>query len=186
MIMRKVNIVGLGYGWDDAPYNDGKVWGITSLILRRPEVDMVIDMNVYDDMRWGEVEKEHNDRTLELCEKNKVKYVGLHNYPIERVQKNIPTDYFTSTVDYAIALAVHMNFDEIHLYGINMTFGEEYEYQKAGADFWCGVAMGRRIKLVVHSKGSSIMIARDGMMYGYDVFQQRQVIACPVKPYEGG
>jgi len=142
---------------------------------------MVIDMNVYDDMRWGEVEKKHNDRVLELCKEKKIKYVGLHNYPLERVQKSIPTDYFTSTVDYAIALAIHMNFDEIHLYGINMTFGTEYEYQKPGADFWCGVALGRRIKLVVHGEGSSIMVARDGLMYGYDRMQERQVVVCPVK-----
>lgn len=183
--MRRVNIIGLGYGWRDAPYNDGEVWGITSLVLKRPEVDMVIDMNVYDDLRWGEVEKEKNDSVLVLCEKNEIEYVGLHNYPIGKIQKSFPTDYFTSTIDYAISLALHMNFDEIYLYGVNLAFGTDYEYLKAGADFWCGVAMGRNVKLVVHGEHSAIMVTHDGMMYGYDVFQQRQIVSCPVEVRKG-
>ena len=186
--MRRVNIVGTGFGWKDAPYDKGKVWSITSLILSRPEVDMVIDMNVYDDLRWGEVEKEHNDRVLHICSMENIKYVGLNNYPLDRVRKSFPDiDYFTSTVSYAIALAIHMNFDEIHLYGINMTFGTEYAQQKACADFWCGVALGRRIKIIAHGDGCSIMRAFDGMMYGYDIPQKNQVIADGVrlKPVSG-
>ena len=176
--MRKVNIVGTGFGWKDAPYDDGKVWSITSLVLSRPEVDLVIDMNVYDDLRWGEIEKEHNDRVLDLCANKNIPYIGLKNYPLDRVRKSFPDiDYFTSTVSYALALAVHKNFDEIHTYGINMTFGEEYAYQKPCADFWCGVAMGRRIKIVAHGEGCSLMRAHDGMMYGYDIPQKNQVFA---------
>ena len=168
----KCNIIGKGYGWQAAPAISDQfdTWGITQLMLERP-VDLVIDMNVYADLRWGEIERDENDEVKARCEKENVPYVGLENYPIEDIINFFKTDYFSNTVDYAIALAIYKGYKEIKLYGVIMAFGSEYAYQKPGVDFWCGMAKGKGVDVKVHGLRSSIMKTKDGLLYGYDFHQ---------------
>lgn len=132
----------------------------------------MIDMNVYEDGRWGECEKLGAVKSRELALQSGVPYVDLQTYPREEIVGYFGTDYFSNTVDYAIALAVYQKYTDINLYGVNMAFGSEYAYQKAGVDYWCGQAMGRGIKVKVFSKLSTIMKTRNGLMYGYDIPQR--------------
>jgi hypothetical protein len=170
--MSSVNIIGKGRGWEEAPI-DGENWGITQLLLRRP-VDLVIDMNVYDDMRWGENEWHENQRVMRICSDQGILYYGLQNYPIDTIIREFRTDYFTNTVDYALALAIYLGHTEIHLYGVSMATGTEYAYQKPGVDFWCGVALGRGARIIVHGEQSTILKSRDGLVYGYGTPQKRE------------
>lgn len=167
---KSVNIIGKGSTWVDAPY-DGESWGITQLYLRRP-VSLVIDMNVYDDGRWGEQERKEADKVRKLCSENGVPYIDLHNYPFFEIVKRFDTDYFSSTVDYAVALALYRGYDDIHLYGVTLTISD-YSRLKCGCDFWCGYAKGLGAKVTVHGE-SSVMKTIDGLVYGYDI-QQGQV-----------
>ena len=164
-----MNIIGKGKGWEDAPM-DGESWGITQLILRRP-VNRVVDMNDY--ALWGEREAKEAELARQEALKLDVEYVDLHNYPLKAVIQRFGTDYFSSTVDYAIALALHEGQTEIDLYGVNMANPGEYAYQKPGADFWCGVAIGMGVKLKVHGQWSSLMRTQDNMLYGYGTKQSR-------------
>ena len=168
-----INIVGKGSGWELAPSvgNEYDTWGITQLLLRRP-VDLVIDMNVYDDMRWGLHEKKENDEVRKQCASDKIPYIGLKEYPLDEIVDKFETDYFGSTADYAIALAIHKGYDEINLYGVNMFGGDEYAYQKPSVDFWCGYAKGKGIKLSVFGKLCNIMRTRNNIIYGYDTKQR--------------
>ena len=174
--MKKLTIIGTGYGWENAPHGDDlEVWGITYLPTLRKDVNNVIDMNVYDDLRWGRFEQERNERVIDWCEENDVPYICLDNYPIDEIEKHFCVDYFSNTVDYALALGIYKGFKEIHLYGVNVTHDSEYAYQKPGIDFWCGVAIGRGIKVVIPGKKSAIMKTSDGLMYGYDRKQKQQL-----------
>lgn len=166
----KVNIIGRGNGWEDAP-RDELSWGITLINLSRP-VDLVIDMNVYEDNRWGKLEKEGAVKSRQLAGENKVPYIDLTSYPIKEITEYFKTDYFSNTVDYALALAVYKGFQEINLYGINMTARSEYLYQKPGLEFWIGQAMGREIKIKVHGGGSLLLRTNGGVMYGYGTPQK--------------
>jgi hypothetical protein len=161
---KAVNIIGKGKTWVDAP-REGEAWGITQLYLRRP-VSLVIDMNRYDDGRWGPQEKAEADKVLAMCALNGVPYIGLHNYPIDEVMARYETDYFSSTVDYAIALALFRGYDELHLYGITMSIAD-YSKLKCGCDFWCGYAKGLGAKVIVHGE-TTVMKTTDGKVYGYD------------------
>ena len=163
----KVNIIGKGAGWGDAPMNEYS-WGITQLYLWRP-TDLVIDMNVYYDNRWGATENDHANLTRKLCEEKGVEYVDLGNYPIKEIMHKFDTDYFSSTVDYAIALAIYREYKEIHLYGVSMLMGDYYDI-KCGCDFWCGYAKGLGINLTVHGV-TRVMKTKDGLVYGYDTKQ---------------
>ena len=73
-------------------------------------------------------------------------------------------EYGTSTVAYAIALATWFEYDEIHMYGIDMESNTEYIYQRDCVAFWTGLALGRGIKVVQHS-GEGMY---DVPLYGYD------------------
>ena len=167
-----VNIIGKGLGWETAPTlsTEYETWGLTQLLLRRP-VNLVIDMNVYDNMRWGINEKEENDKVKKLCPLMNIQYYGLENYPLTEVIDYFQTDYFNSTIDYALALAIYKQANSIHLYGINLTQGTEYKHQKPGVEFWCGIAKGKGIK-VTTQEPTAILKTHDGLLYGYDTKQR--------------
>ena len=171
----KVTIVGKGKGWLDAPFDQSPLWGITQLILHRP-CDLVIDMNVYDDGRWGDEELREAIAAKQLASMNRIEYISLDNYPLTQIINKFDTDYFSSTVDYAIALALFRGFDEIDLYGVNMENGTEYQYQKAGVDFWLGVAKGSGADVRVFGEHSTALRTRDSKLYGYDIPQQIKIL----------
>ena len=167
----RLNIIGKSRTWVDAPYDDTPTWGITQLYLKR-NVTMVIDMNVYDDGRWGELEKKEAEAVRGLCACNGVTVVDLESYPITDVIERFDTDYFSSTVDYAIALALYKGYTDIHLYGCTMSADTDYYKHKCGCDFWCGYAKGIGAKVTVHG-ATTIMKTVDGLIYGYDRPQDR-------------
>lgn len=166
-----VSIVGLGMGWEYTPINDNDIWGITHAALKGLPFDLIIDMNAYDDLRWGKKQESLNNKVLRKCRVDDIPYVCLDNYPIKEIIEHFDTDYFNSTIDYAIALAILRGYVSIDLYGVNLVHGSEYEYQKPGASFWCGYAKGRDIDIKVHGKMSVLMKTKDGLVYGYDVKQ---------------
>lgn len=67
-------------------------------------------------------------------------------YPIEKVWKyEGHAPYFTCTPAYMIAYAIYQGYDEIHLYGLDLTINEEYQKQKACVEFWIAVALEKGI-----------------------------------------
>lgn len=164
----KVVIVGKGKGCADAPL-EGEVWGICQC-LRRRIFARIIDMNDYS--LWGQTEAIADKLSRQAAKKNNVPYTDLTNYPLQEVIAYFGVDYFTNTVDYALALAIYEGFSEIDIYGVNMTFGSEYEFEKPGVEFWIGQALGRDIKIKVHGETSTILKTRDGLIYGYGTKQK--------------
>jgi hypothetical protein len=159
----KVVIVGKGKGCADAPL-EGETWGICQC-LRRRIFKRIIDMNDYS--LWGATEAKADKLSRQAAAKNGIPYVDLTNYPIKEVVSYFGVDYFTNTVDYALALAIYEGFTEIDLYGVNMAWESEYEFEKPGVEFWTGQAMGRGIKVTVFGRESTILKTRDGLLYGY-------------------
>jgi len=146
-------------------------WGITLTNLNR-KVDLVIDMNVYEDGRWGEDERRLYHKSKSLAFADNIPYIDLDSYPLDAIINNFQTDYFTNTVDYALALAIYQGYTVINLYGINMASPSEYAYQKPGCEYWIGQAMGRGIKVSIQRQYSSLLIAPDCKLYGYDTPQK--------------
>ncbi len=168
----KIVIVGKGRGWEDSPLqgNGCEIWGITQLILMR-DVDLVIDMNDYSKNRWGATENLHAIISRNKAKHENVPYIDLLNYPLKEIIHDFKTDYFTSTVAFAVALAIYRGATEIDLYGVTMEVESEYHYQKPCVDFWCGYAKGRGIKVTSHGEHTTIMKSHDGKVYGYDTLQ---------------
>ena len=74
-------------------------------------------------------------------------------YPLNEIISTFPTakQYFTSSVAYALALAVYQGYKIIEVYGIEMETGTEYSHQRTGVAYWCGFAEGQGIFVDYHS-----------------------------------
>jgi hypothetical protein len=165
----KVSIIGKGRY--EGPYPlEGDIWGITQTIINH-QVTKVIDMNDYT--LWGEREAEDAGMARLMAYHNNIPYIDRNNYPLKDVIEHFGTDYFSNTVDYALALAIWEGYQEIDIYGVNMETDTEYAYQKPGVEFWVGVALGRGIKVNVHGQYSTIMKTKDGLLYGYGTPQAK-------------
>lgn len=104
-------------------------------------------------------------------------FEGVDNcvaYPIEEVTSELfaglllrgdaAHDFFTSSADYMLALAIVEGFERIELYGVEMRGGTEYRYQREGCAFFIGQAIARGIEVW---RPSNSVLLRNGR-YGYD------------------
>jgi hypothetical protein len=61
----------------------------------------------------------------------------------------VPQRVFTSSFDYMMALAIYEGVERIRLIGVEMESETEYGYQRPGMGFWLGVAVARRIEVLL-------------------------------------
>jgi len=96
-------------------------------------------------------------------------------YPLVDVAKDLfgerllkggePTYVFGSSIDYMMALAIHMRPKQIELYGIEMGSSTEYRYQRESMALMIGMALSRGIKVIVPD--DSILLVKT-KLYGYE------------------
>lgn len=70
---------------------------------------------------------------------------------------------FRTSVSYCVALAILQGYEQIDTYGIEMT-NNEYKGQVSNFAFWVGLAVGRGVKVNLHSSRGTF----DGPLYGYE------------------
>lgn len=71
-------------------------------------------------------------------------------YPREEIVRDIVTlDYFTSTIAFMLALAIHKSYQEIHIYGVDMNGDTEYVHERPCVEFYIGIAIARGVKVVI-------------------------------------
>lgn len=100
--------------------------------------------NVKDRDHWGWLKQKHG------------KPIYMHNvdpdvpdsvkYPLEGIIEKFQTRYFRATICYAIALALYQGYEEIHIWGVELSTHAEFKSQRDCFIFWNGVANGK-IKL---------------------------------------
>jgi hypothetical protein len=88
-------------------------------------------------------------------------------YPLQEVidKLNCEAKMFSSTMGYAIALGLFMEYDEISIYGIEVASGTEYQYQRDGLAYWVGFAQGKMGKKFIRKCGQ---FAFEQPLYGYE------------------
>jgi len=98
-------------------------------------------------------------------------------FPLKKINENYLSSLtwegerlknFKATISYAIALALYEGAEEIHIYGIELVHTAEYRRQQANFSFWTGVAVGRKIKVVLHCSRGTF----DGALYGYEDYME--------------
>ena len=77
-------------------------------------------------------------------------------------QKN--REVYESSMDFAVALAVHLGYETIKIYGVECEADTEYLRQREGLKFWTGYVLGRGMWLETYS-GDAMF---DRPVYGYE------------------
>lgn len=152
--MKKVAIVGTGTETRDlAPWNDPEfdIWvfneaGSSEWCKR---FDAVFQMHK-PDIYKGHNTKDPNHWQWLQEKRGKPIYMQEFDpevpdsviYPLEDAKGLAEHSYLSSTVTYAIALALLQGRPEIHIYGIELSM-TEYQYQAECIRFWVGLAIGK-------------------------------------------
>ncbi len=175
----KVAILGFVQHYKLAPFDDPsfEIWGLNELYQFIPRWD-----------RWFEVHERtvyENDRnrTSEHIAKLRAMttpvYMQRHwddipasvEYPLQAICKMFPNPcpearpYLTNSITYMILLAIAEGFQEIHLYGIDMSHSSEYSVQRPSCEWAIGVAQGRGIKVYLPSESD---LLKTIFLYGYE------------------
>lgn len=74
--------------------------------------------------------------------------------------------YSASSAGWMLGLALLEGFPEIHMYGFSMQSDTEYQYQRCNGEFWLGVAIGRKTKIVLPDPCN--LLTASGL-YGWEV-----------------
>ncbi len=159
----KVQIMATGSGWELAPAKTDKIiyvlndyiymekYGITPDILfimdvldEKPQI--VSGINSLED-----VVKRINDMGVTLVAPFQYEEIPTSEaFPLEECVKEFGMPYFTNTISYMIAYAMLKGAKEIELFGVNQASSSEYFYEKAGVEYWLGIANGRGLKITIN------------------------------------
>lgn len=154
----KVAIVGLWSGTHDlAPWDDPRweKWGL-AWDAYAPRMDRVFE--IHDARQWKDyAPKDYIERLsmmprLHLQEAHP-ELPAATVYPLAEVADSVG-DYFSSSIAYLTALAIHEGAEEIGLWGVAMEGHDEYGYQRPNMEYLVGLARGRGIKVHVPEQSS--------------------------------
>lgn len=185
---RKIAILGFGDTVRDAPVDDPswELWAMNGFWraaeadhgIKAPEERYALwfDMHTvaftraygkaagFGDAQERWLEKEHPFPVLMLD--SDPAFPSVAPFPIEDVVAKLGKDYFTSSVAYALALAISMDdVAEIALFGIDLVHNSEYAEQRPCAEYWIGRADGLGIKVVIHEDSA---LLKQRFRYGYE------------------
>ena len=188
---KSVAILGFAPTWKDAPFDDPSVqiWTVNSLNQYTSRVDRVFELHQLDTIkRMAKEGIVRNDTHLkdhvEWLQKNKdipvymiCEYPDVPmavTYPIEEIvlKFGLPRagdgevdPYFTNSISYMIALAIHEGFERIYIYGVDMACHTEYGSQRPSCEYYIGIAKGMGIEVIMPAESD---LLKSKYMYGYE------------------
>lgn len=170
---KKVCICGMSPSFEEAKrfFNtDVEIWTLNQMYIISREIE-------FHASKWFDL------HTLEEICSYKGRFEWLaerHNFPVymQREFTGIPNSvefpkgeltarfgrYFTSSIAWLIAFAIHTEYKEINLVGVDM-IEDEYIEQRPGCEYFIGLARGMRI--VVNISETSAL-CKSNRLYGYD------------------
>lgn len=186
--MKKVAIIGYASNWKEAPFGDPdcEIWiqNIAEILKSGfPRFDKVFDIHT---IAVIEAEAKNEPAGLEYVKANNIPVYmqektalisGSVRFPLYELSEEffpwsnkLEDVYWTSTTQMMIALAISQGFQEIGIYGIDMSDSVEYRSQRRGCEYMLGVAIGRGI---VVRRSSSSPILRSKFVYGYEIVKEK-------------
>ncbi|MHC4338299.1 MAG: hypothetical protein ACYSTG_10215, partial [Planctomycetota bacterium] len=113
---------------------------------------------------WEWLQQDHGDKTIWMLERDE-RVPNSKRYPLDDVLTLVPYPYLRSTPAQALALAIHLGYKHIALYGSELSSNTEYGYQAINYAFWIGFAHGRGIDLDLQCWQKEFY---DQPIYGYE------------------
>jgi len=149
--MKTVIFVGMLGAYEQDP-GDAEVWGCSYCFKHQHNLTRNFYMDNLEKARPDKrslMTQAMNELKIPFYTQEEVPEIPTSiEYPIEAVVKDLGSDYFTSTMCYMMALAIHEKFEKIIVHRFHsMPHSSEYFHQKSAFDFWEGFAKGRGIKI---------------------------------------
>lgn len=85
-------------------------------------------------------------------------------YPLDTIVERFGS-YFTNTVSWMMALAIHEHASHIHVYGVDMAADTEYGTQRPSCEYFLGLARGIGIDIYVPPQADLLKSYR---LYGFE------------------
>ena len=140
---------------------DTEVWGLNNVFLK-PEVK---GKRIDKLFAFDPLEADYISAMKQVAPIISWQDYADEKYPLDEIVKEFGTEFFTNTICYMIALAIHQSYDKLKIYGVDMPIGSEYINEKGGIEYWLGVAQDRGIKLEI-APGSQLLRTVNGQIYG--------------------
>jgi len=107
-------------------------------------------------------------------------YPGSVDYPLEQVVQYIGVPYLNTTPAYALAYAIYLGIQEIHIYGCDYTYPNQVLFEKGRACFeWLmgfAFAKGIELKMGPNTSLMDVCLPPEQKFYGYSDFVRADVI----------
>lgn len=161
-----------------------EVWGINTA-YRAFSCDRIWVMDDLCNIKRDYPEWYAELKTVEIpivtCREDKG-VAGAVAYPLDEVLKSVHDDYFSTSVAYAIAYAIHIKVEILFLFGIDFWYPDASitESGLGGVSYWLGVARERGMKYQIPNTSTLLdanlvrEVKIDGkteakrLLYGYD------------------
>jgi len=146
-----------------------EVWGINHMGKILKNLDMIVCM---DDLRREQ--PRYTDMLLRdipiLTSTAYPEFPTSISYPVSEVVQDIGWMYFTNSVVYAVAYAIHKKFKRISLYGCDFHYPgiDRSEEARANCEFMLGIAHARGITIEVCPGSTTMDMNKKTIFYGYD------------------
>lgn len=161
---------------DLAPFNDAawEIWGVSNVYSTIPKWDRWFELH---DLETRKNEKEYPGHYDWLKKQTNPVYMqqrheeipGSIEYPKQAILNEFGT-YFTNSVSYMLALAIHEGAEEIGIYGVDMAVQEisghsEYAHQRPSCEYFVGLARGKGIKVEIPKESDLLKTEK---LYAYE------------------
>lgn len=174
--LRKIALIGGGNTHRFAPWHDD-TWEIWSHASARKfcqrEADVLFDL--HPKALWSDPKKKFWDTSYGA-------WLKQNHLPIymQKRYKDVPASieypfgqiitefypYFTNHVAWMIALALTQGVTHLGLYGCHYDSQSEYGPQRGCAEYWCGVAHGRGVQVLIPP--TCDLLDNPHLLYGYE------------------
>ena len=205
--MNEIVILGMGATRRLCPFEKGiPVWSCNTGYVQIAEMEGTISKIFMahenhlrtDGQTWAYSFDQMNmlaEHGIEIYNLHRCKGLKHKMYPLKTIIKKFDTDYFSDTICYMLAFAVHIWTNRVNgrivlkepskkhrltMYGVDMStfdrYGQsgEYQLEKGGVEYWVGVARGVGIKVDV-CKGSQVCKSITGHPYGVKYFDLKDI-----------
>lgn len=169
--LRKIAIIGSAPTVDLAPWYDPswEIWAHATVYRYCKRVDRYFDLHPWE---WistkpvpGYLDWLKTNQTPIYMQRKMRDVPHSVRFPKERVMAEYPR-YFTSHAAWMIALALSEGVTHLGFFGIHYALDEEHKKQRAGCEFWMGVAIGKGVQ-IVNPEGSPLL-REPKWLYGYE------------------